>query len=36
MVSALSEVILIIAKQFLQAGAGHVGEFEFGFFRSAG
>ena len=35
--AALTQKILIIQPQFLQARAGHVGEFEFGFFgRAAG
>ena len=36
MQSALAQKILIIEQQFAQAGAGHVGQFYFGFFGSGG
>ena len=33
--SPLAEVVLVVQSQFLEAGAGHIGEFEFGLFRGA-
>jgi hypothetical protein len=32
----LAQVILVVADQFLEAGAGDVGQFEFAFLRRAG